>query len=324
MKQTLRMIAAGLVACLASGASAQAYPTKPVTLIVPFAAGGPTDIVTRQLAQAMTKSMGGTVIVENKPGAGGTLAVEFVSRAAPDGYTVLVHHIGMSTAPALYRTLRFNPMNDFEYIGQVVDVPMTLVANNNFPPKNYAELIPYLKANKDKVNYANAGLGAASHLCGLLFMSTIEVDLQTIPYKGTAPAMTDLQGGQVQLLCDQTTQTTSLITTGRIKAYGVTTKEKVSSLPNVATLDSQGLKGFDLAVWHGMYAPKGSPKAVTDKLNASLQAALKDPGFKDAMDKLGAIIVPPAKQTPEGLRTFLKAEIDKWSPIIKKAGQYAD
>ena len=324
MKQTLRIFTAGVLACLGTGASAQTYPTKPVTLIVPFAAGGPTDIVTRQLAQAMTKSMGGTVIVENKPGAGGTLAVEFVSRAAPDGYTVLVHHIGMSTAPALYRVLRFNPMNDFEYIGQVVDVPMTLVANNNFPPKNYAELIPYLKANKDKVNYANAGLGAASHLCGLLFMSTIEVDLQTIPYKGTAPAMTDLQGGQVQLLCDQTTQTTSLITTGRIKAYGVTTKEKVSSLPNVATLDSQGLKGFDLAVWHGMYAPKGSPKAVTDKLNASLQAALKDPGFKDAMDKLGAIIVPPAKQTPEGLRTFLKAEIDKWTPIIKKAGQYAD
>jgi len=324
MKQTLQIIAAGLLACLATGASAQAYPTKPVTLIVPFAAGGPTDIVTRQLAQAMTKSMGGTVIVENKPGAGGTVAVEHVSKAAPDGYTVLVHHIGMSTAPALYRTLRFNPMNDFEYIGQVVDVPMTLVANNNFPPKNYAELIPYLKANKDKVNYANAGLGAASHLCGLLFMSTIEVDLQTIPYKGTAPAMTDLQGGQVQLLCDQSTQTTSLINTGRIKAYGVTTKEKVSSLPNLATLDSQGLKGFDLAVWHGMYAPKGSPKAVTDKLNASLQAALKDPGFKDAMDKLGAIIVPPAKQTPEGLRTFLKAEIDKWTPIIKKAGQYAD
>ncbi len=324
MKQTLRIFAAVFTACLATGAAAQNYPTKPVTLIVPFAAGGPTDIVTRQLAQAMTKSMGGTVIVENKPGAGGTLAVEYVAKSSPDGYTVLVHHIGMSTAPALYRVLRFNPMNDFEYIGQVVDVPMTLVANKDFPPKNYAELIPYLKANRDKVNYANAGLGAASHLCGLLFMSTIEVDLQTIPYKGTAPAMTDLQGGQVQLLCDQTTQTTSLITTGRVKAYGVTTKEKVSSLPNVATLDSQGLKGFDLAVWHGMYAPKGTPKAVTDKLNASLQAALKEPAFKDAMDKLGAIIVPPAKQTPDGLKTFLKAEIDKWTPIIKKAGQYAD
>ena len=324
MTQTLRVFIAAVLTCVAAGVAAQNYPTKPVTLIVPFAAGGPTDIVTRQLAQAMIKSMGGTVIVENKPGAGGTLAVEYVAKSSPDGYTVLVHHIGMSTAPALYRVLRFNPMNDFEYIGQVVDVPMTLVANKDFPPKNYAELIPYLKANRDKVNYANAGLGAASHLCGLLFMSTIEVDLQTIPYKGTAPAMTDLQGGQVQLLCDQTTQTTSLITTGRVKAYGVTTKEKVSSLPNLATLDSQGLKGFDLAVWHGMYAPKGTPKAVTDKLNASLQAALKEPAFKDAMDKLGAIIVPPAKQTPEGLKNFLKAEIDKWTPIIKKAGQYAD
>jgi tripartite-type tricarboxylate transporter receptor subunit TctC len=324
MKSMLRLFAAAALALATAQAGAQSYPTKPVTLIVPFAAGGPTDIVARQLAQAMAKSIGGTVLVENKPGAGGTLAVEYVAKAPADGYNVLIHHIGMSTAPALYRTLRFNPMTDFEYIGQVVDVPMTRVANNNFPPKNYAELIPYLKANKDKVNYANAGLGAASHLCGLLFMSTIEVDLQTIPYKGTAPAMTDLQGGQVQLLCDQSTQTTSLINSGRIKAYGVTTKEKVSSLPNLATLDSQGLKGFDLAVWHGMYAPKGTPKAATDKLNASLQAALKDPGFREAMDKLGAIVVPPAKQTPEGLRTFLKAEIDKWTPIIKKAGQYAD
>ena len=324
MKSMLRIFAAAALAFTAAHVGAQNYPTKPVTLIVPFAAGGPTDIVARQLAQAMAKSIGGTVLVENKPGAGGTLAVEYVAKSAADGYNVLIHHIGMSTAPALYRTLRFNPMTDFEYIGQVVDVPMTLVANNSFPPKNYAELIPYLKANKDKVNYANAGLGAASHLCGLLFMSTIEVDLQTIPYKGTAPAMTDLQGGQVQLLCDQSTQTTSLINTGRIKAYGVTTKEKVSSLPNLATLDSQGLKGFDLAVWHGVYAPKGTPKAVTDKLNASLQAALKDQGFRDAMDKLGAIIVPAAKQTPDGLRNFLKSEIDKWTPIIKKAGQYAD
>ena len=324
MKQILRWFAVAALAVGTAGAQAQNYPSKPVTLIVPFAAGGPTDIVARQLAQAMIKPIGGTVIVENKPGAGGTIAAEYVAKAAPDGYTVLIHHIGMSTAPALYRTLRFNPLTDFEYIGQVVDVPMTLIANKDFPPKNYAELIPYLKANKDKVNYANAGLGAASHLCGLLFMSTVQIDLQTVPYKGTAPAMTDLQGGQVQLMCDQTTQTTQLITTNRIKAYGVTTKEKVSSLPNVPTLDSQGLKGFDLAVWHGVYAPKGTPKAVTDKLDAALQAALKDPAFKDSMDKLGAIIVPPAKQTPDGLKNFLKAEIDKWTPIIKKAGQYAD
>jgi tripartite-type tricarboxylate transporter receptor subunit TctC len=325
MTPLLRFAAAGLIACASLASFAQSYPgSRPVTIYVPFAAGGPTDIVARQLAQAMTKSLGGTVIVENKPGAGGTLAVEYVAKATPDGHSILLHHIGMSTAPALYRILRFNPMTDFEFLGQVVDVPMTLVANKDFPPRNYAELIPYLRANKDKVNYANAGLGAASHLCGLLFLSTIEIDLQTVPYKGTAPAMTDLQGGQVQLLCDQTTQTTSLITTGRVKAYGVTTREKVASLPNVPTLDSQGLKGFDLAVWHGVYAPKGTPKAALDKINSALQAALKDAAFKDSMDKLGAIIVPPAKQSPENHRAFLKAEIDKWTPIIKKAGQYAD
>ena len=226
--------------------------------------------------------------------------------------------------PALYRKLNYNALTDFEFIGQVVDVPMTLVANNNFPPNTFAELLPYLKANKDKVNYANAGLGAASHLCGLLFMSAIEVDLQTIPYKGTAPAMTDLQGGQVQLLCDQTTQTTQLIETKRVKAYGVTTKAKVSSLPNLKTLDEQGLKGFDLAVWHGVYMSKGTPKAITDKVHAALNAALKDPAFVAAMDKMGALVVSPAKASPDGLKNHLTAEIAKWGPIIKKAGLYAD
>jgi tripartite-type tricarboxylate transporter receptor subunit TctC len=324
MNSILRAGVALALAALAGTAAAQAYPTKPVNLVVPFAAGGPTDTVARQLAQAMAKPLGGTVVVDNRAGAGGTIAVEYVARSAPDGYNILIHHIGMSTAPALYRTLRFNPMNDFEFIGLVVDVPMTLVANNNFPPNNFTELLAYLKANREKVNYANAGLGAASHLCGLLFMSTIQVDLTTVPYKGTAPAMTDLQGGQVQLLCDQTTQTTQLINTNRIKVYGVTTLQKVGSLPNVPTLDSQGLKGFDLAIWHGMYVSKNTPKAVTDKIQAAMQAALKDPAFVAAMDKLGAIIVPAAKQTPDGLRNFLKAEIDKWGPIIKKAGQYAD
>ena len=319
-----QLFAAGVLGLTALGAAAQNYPSKPVTIIVPFAAGGPSDTVARQLAQAMTKSMGGTVIVENVPGVGGNLGVDKVAKAAPDGYSVVLHHIGMSTSPTLYRKMNYNPLTDFEYIGQIVDVPMTVVGNNNFPPNNYPELITYLKANKEKVNLANAGLGAASHLCGLLFMSTIKVDLQTIPYKGTAPAMTDLQGGQVQLLCDQTTQTTQLIETKRVKAYGTTTKVRASSLPNLATLDEQGLKGFDLAIWHGLYAPKGTPKPVVDKLVGSLQAALKDPAFVAAMDKLGAIIVPPAKASPEGLRSHLDAEIKKWAPIIKAAGQYAD
>lgn len=324
MKHTLRILAGAVCALMLGTAGAQSYPSKPVTIIIPFAAGGPTDIVGRQLAQAMTKPLGGTVIVDNKPGAGGTLASEFVKTAAPDGYTVLLHHIGMSTAPALYRQLRFNPMTDYEYIGQVVDVPMTLVARPDFPAKDMKELVAYIKANKTKVNLANAGLGAASHLCGLLFQSAIQTEIQTIPYKGTGPAMTDLQGKQVDILCDQTTQTTQLIQTNRIKAYGATSSKRITSLPDLPTMAEQGFPKFEVAVWHGVYAPKGTPKPVLDKLNAALRAGVKDPVFAASMDKLGTLPVSDAALTPDGLRNHLKAEIDKWTPIIKKAGQYAD
>jgi len=325
MKHAVRILLAGAIgAALLGPAAAQTYPAKPVTVIIPFAAGGPTDIVGRQLAQAMTKPIGGTVIVENKPGAGGTLASEFVKSAAPDGYTILLHHIGMATAPALYRQLRFNPLTDYEYIGQVVDVPMTLVARPDFPAKDMKELVAYVKANSKKVNLANAGLGAASHLCGLLFQSAIQTELQTIPYKGTAPAMTDLQGKQVDLLCDQSTQTTQLILTDRIKAYGATTAKRISSLPNVPTMGEQGFANFQVVIWHGVYAPKGTPKPVVDKLVKALQDAVHDPAFKSSMEKLGTVAVADSALTPDGLRTHLKAEIDKWTPIIKKAGQYAD
>jgi tripartite-type tricarboxylate transporter receptor subunit TctC len=324
MKHTLRILAGAVCALMLGTAGAQNYPSKPVTIIIPFAAGGPTDIVGRQLAQAMAKPIGGTVIVDNKPGAGGTLASEYVKSAAPDGYTVLLHHIGMSTAPALYRQLRFNPMTDYEYIGQVVDVPMTLVARPDFPANNMKELVAYVKANKSKVNLANAGLGAASHLCGLLFQSAIQTEIQTIPYKGTGPAMTDLQGKQVDILCDQTTQTTQLIQTNRIKAYGATSSKRITSLPDLPTMAEQGFPQFEVAVWHGVYAPKGTPKPVLDKLNAALRAGVKDPTFAASMDKLGTLPVPDSALTPDGLKNHLKAEIDKWTPIIKKAGQYAD
>lgn len=320
-----KLIAAAALAVAAGTAAAQsAYPSKPVQLIVPFSAGGPTDVVARQLAQAMSKPLGGNVVVENKPGAGGTLSAELVKNAAPDGHTLLIHHTGMSTAPALYRSLRFDPLADYEYVGQVVDVPMTLVGKKDLPPNDLKGLLAYIQANRARMNLANAGLGAVSHLCGLLFMTAIQTDLTTIPYKGTGPAMTDLQGGQVDLLCDQTTQTTQLIQTGRIKAYGATTKARLAVLPDLPTLAEQGLPGFEMVVWHGIYAPKGTPRPVIDKITAALQAGLVDPGFQDAMAKLGAIIVPPAKATPDGLRTHLKAEIDKWGPIIRKAGQYAD
>jgi tripartite-type tricarboxylate transporter receptor subunit TctC len=247
-----------------------------------------------------------------------------VAKAAPDGYTLFLHHIGHSTAPALYRKLPFDPINDFEPIGLINETPMTLVAKKDFPPKDLKELIAYLKANKEKVNLANAGLGAASHLCGMLFMSAIQTSLTTIPYNGTAPAMNDLLGGQVDIMCDQTTNTTTQIKADKIKVYGVTTLKRLASLPNIPTMDEAGLKGFQVSVWHGLYAPKGTPKPIIDTLTKSLQGALKDATVNQRFADLGAEAVAENRATPDALRNLLKAEIDKWAPIIKKAGVYAD
>ena len=287
-------VAAVLSLAAVGPAAAQTYPDRPVTLVVPFAAGGPTDIVARMMSVPMSKSLGQQVTVENTVGAGGTIAATRVARSKPDGYTLFIHHMGMSTAPALYRKLSFDPMNDFEYVGQVVDVPMTLLARKDFPANTLPELLAYIRANKDKVTLANAGLGAVSHLCGLLFQSAIGVDMVTVPYKGTGPAMTDLMGGQVDLLCDQTTQTVPLIKEGRVK------------------------------VWHGLYAPKGTPAPVLEKVNAALRAAMDDPTVKQRMLDLSADIVPADKMTAAGLKTFLESEIAKWGPVIKKAGVFAD
>ena len=314
------------VLCLgvASAALGQQYPIRQVTMLVPYAAGGPTDTVARVVGQAMSKPLGETVIVENKPSAGGILAPEQTKNAKPDGYTILIHHVGMATTPALYRQLRFNPLTDFTYIGLVNDVPMTLIARANFPAKDFKEFLSYIKANKDKVTYANAGIGAASHLCGMLFMSAIQTDFLTIPYKGTGPAMNDLLGGTVDFMCDQTTNTTSQIRSGKVKVYGVTSPKRVASLPEVPTLDEQGLKGFEVGIWHGLYAPKGLPKPVLDKLVGALQEAVKDTHVKQRFSDLGATTYPPEKATPAALQAHLKAEIDKWGPLIKKAGVYAD
>jgi tripartite-type tricarboxylate transporter receptor subunit TctC len=303
---------------------AQEYPNKVITMIVPFAAGGPTDTVARLITAPMSKTLKQQLIVENVGGAGGTIAANRVAKASPDGYTILIHHIGMATAPALYRKLPFNPITDFEPIGLINEVPMTMVAKKDFPAKDLKELIAYVKANKDKVNYANAGVGAASHLCGMLFMTAIQTDVTTVPYSGTGPAMNDLLGGQVDFMCDQTTNTTSQIKAGKINVYGVTTKKRVASLPNVPTMDEAGLKGFEVSVWHGLYAPKGTPKAVIDKLTKALQEALKDDNVKQRFAELGTEPVAENRATPAALGAHLKAEIDRWSPIIKKAGVYAD
>jgi tripartite-type tricarboxylate transporter receptor subunit TctC len=264
------------------------------------------------------------VIVENVAGAGGTVGAGRVARADPDGYTLFLHHIGQSTAPALYRKLPYDAVTDFSAIGLVTDVPMTLVARGNFPPKDLKELIAYVKQNKDKVTYANAGLGAASHLCGMLFMSAIDTDLTTVPYKGTGPAMNDLLGGKVDFMCDQTTNTTSQIKAGKIKVYAVTTKKRVPSLPDVPTAAEAGLPNFEVTVWHGLYAPKGTPKAIIDRLNAALKVALKDPTLKQRFADLGTEPVADNLATPEALSAHLKAQIALWGPIIKKAGTFAD
>ena len=322
---TFKTVFMACAAMLASTAFAQApFPDRPVSLVVPFAAGGPTDVVARMIAIPMGKSLGQTVLVENAVGAGGTIAATKVARAAPNGYTIFIHHMGMSTAPALYKKLAFDPLKDFEYIGQVVDVPMTLLGRKDFPASTLQELQTYIKANPGKVSLANAGLGAVSHLCGLLFMTQLGVELTTGPYKGTGPAMNDLLGGQVDLLCDQTTQTVPMIKEARVKVFGVTTLKRLAALPNVPTLDEQGMKGFEVKVWHGMYAPKGTPKPALDKITAALQTALQDPMVKQRLTDLSSDVVSMDKVTANGLKTHLEAEIAKWDPVIKKAGVYAD
>jgi tripartite-type tricarboxylate transporter receptor subunit TctC len=320
----LKTCAAAALIAAATPALAQEYPTKQVVMVIPFAAGGPTDTLGRHLAQVMSRSLKQQVLIDNTVGAGGTIATAKVARARPDGYMILLHHIGMSTAPALYRKLTFNPLTDFEYVGQVADVPMTVIARKSLPPDNFKEFMSYVQKNKTKLNYGNAGLGAASHLCGLLLLSSMHTDVQTVPYNGTGPAMTALLGGQIDFMCDQTTNTTGQIQSGGVKVYGVTSAKRIASLPAVPTLQEQGLKDFEVVVWHGVYAPKNTPKAVIDKLNAALKAAVQDPGFKEGLAKLGAAPVGVDKATPQSLQAHLKSEIEKWGPVIKKAGVYAD
>jgi tripartite-type tricarboxylate transporter receptor subunit TctC len=315
---------AALLAIASLPAAAQTYPTKTITMIVPFAAGGPTDTVARLIGQSMGKTLGQTIVVENVGGAGGTLGAARAAKSAPDGYTVFLHHIGHATSASLYRKLPFDTVGDFAPIGLVTDVPMTLVAKGDLPPKTLAELVDYLKKNKDKVTYANAGVGAASHLCGMLFMSAIATELTTVAYRGTGPAMNDLLGGQVDVMCDQTTNTTSQIKAGKIKVYAVTSPTRVPSLPDVPTSAEAGLPGLQVAVWHGLYAPKGTPKPVVDRLVAALQTALEDPVVKERFAELGTEPVAKDRATPEALGAHLKAEIAKWGPIIKNAGVYAD
>jgi tripartite-type tricarboxylate transporter receptor subunit TctC len=316
---------------LGTSLSAQAsdYPIKDkvITIVVPFAAGGPTDRVARDLAEAMRKPLGGnSIIIDSAAGAGGSIGANKVAKAAADGYTLLVHHIGMSTMPGLVRNIPFKVESDFEYVGMINDVPMTLIAKPTLPAANFKELSAWLTANKGKINLGNAGVGSASHLCGLLFQNAVQIDMTTVPYKGTAPAMTDLMGGQIDLMCDQTTNTSTQIEAKKVKAFAVTTSKRLTTpaLKDLPTMQESGLKGFEVTIWHGLYAPKGTPADVLAKINAALKVALKDPEFIKKQEGLGAVVVTDKRVEPAEHKKFVAAEIAKWTPIIKAAGVYAD
>jgi len=318
------LLGAGLAVLSAPAFAQTPYPTRPITMVIPFAAGGPTDTVGRLIAQAMSADLGQPVVVENVGGAGGTLGAQRTAQARPDGYNILLHHIGMATIPTLYRRLAFDPINGFETIGLVTEVPMTLVARRNFPANTMAELIAHVRREREKINYANAGIGAASHLCGLLLQAALQTPFTTVPYRGTGPAMNDLVAGTVDLMCDQTTNTTEQIRGGTIRAYAATTAQRVESLPDVPTAAEGGLPGFEVSVWHGLYAPRNTPRPILDRLNAALLKALADPNIGRRFGELGTTPVAAARATPEYHRTFWHGDIQKWRPLIQAAGQYAD
>jgi tripartite-type tricarboxylate transporter receptor subunit TctC len=318
------LIAAALTLFIGSAAAQTNYPSQPIKMIVPFAAGGPTDTVGRLIAEPMTGMFGQQVLIENIAGAGGTLAAARAAKADPDGYTLMLHHIGLATSVGLYRKLSYDPQTSFDPIGLVTDVPMTVVGKADLQADTVGELLDYIRTNKEKVTFAHGGVGAVSHLCGLMLMDALDTKMTAVGYKGSGPAMTDLLGGQVDLTCDQTTNTTNHIKSGKIKAFAVTTKERLSSLPDLPTLDEAGLKGFEVTAWHALYAPKGTPREVVDKLAAALQAALKEPKVVERFADLGTEPVSQERATLAALTQHLGAEVAKWKPVIQAAGVYAE
>ena len=326
MKKTALTLAAGMLAAglaFAGSALAQDYPTKPITVVVPFSAGGPTDTVARLIAEVMSTDLGQQVVVQNVGGAGGTLGAGQVATAPNDGYTLLLHHIGMSTAPTLYRSLPYDPTTDFAPIGLITSVPMTLVARKDFEPTTLAELMDYIKANGENVTYAHAGIGSASQLCGMLLMDALDTQMTTVPYQGAGPAMTDIIGGQIDMICDQSTNTTSQIQAGEVKAYAVTSLNRLNNLPDLPTTKEGGL-ALEIGVWHGLYAPAGTDAAIIARLEASLKVALADETVISRFAELGTYPVTAEEATPAALTQTLASQIEMWRAVIEAAGVYAD
>ena len=310
----------------AAGSARAEFPEKPVTLVVPFAAGGPSDKIARDLAEALRKRLNQTVIVENVGGAGGTLGAAKAANASPDGYTLLVHHIGFATAPTLYRKLPYKGIEDFAYLGLINEAPSTLIGRTTLQAKNFADLRKWIATDPTKVNLAHAGVGSASHLCGLMLQSALKTELTTVPYRGTGPAMTDLMGGTVDLMCEQATNAVPQIEGWKVRAFAVTSKERIKlpALASLPTLAESGLPDFSVNVWHGLYAPKNTPAPVLAKLNDALRGALKDPDLIKRQEALGISVVADSRVEPAAHKTFVEGEVARWAKVIQAAGAYAD
>ncbi len=317
----LAATAASGLAAMPLGSMAQAYPSKPITVVVPFAAGGPTDALARILCQRMGEALGQQLIVENVGGAGGTIGVAKVARATPDGYTLAFTHMGtLAVNIALYKSLPYDSQKDFEPVGLGGTNPMVLVTKKDLPAKTFPEFQAYVKANEKKVQYGMAGIGAASHLGGLMLNSMMKVDVLEIPYKGTGPALNDLVSGQFDYMVDQAVNVLPQIKSGNIKALGVSTTKRLSQLPDVATIDEAGLQGYEVTIWNGFFAPKGTSKDVVAKLNQALVTALSDEKIKVRLTELAVDLPEGQERTPEALGAQLKASIDKWVPAVRAAG----
>jgi tripartite-type tricarboxylate transporter receptor subunit TctC len=315
-----RLIFAGVAAVVLAGAAqAQSYPTRPITIVVPFAAGGPTDAIARSISDRMRLALGQTVIVDNVTGAGGSIGVGRAARAAPDGYTLSLGHTGTHVVNGAIYPLQYDVLNDFEPIGLIASNPMMIVTKNSIPANNLRELIDWLKANADKISTGTAGVGSASHFSGVYFQNLIKVPLNFVPYRGTGPALIDLVAGQIDMIVDQASNAMTQVQAGKIRAYAISDTKRLAAAPDIPTADEAGLPGFHISLWSALWAPKGTPKDIIVKLNAALMDALADPAVRKRLADVGLEIPPREQQTPQALAAYHKAEIEKWWPIIKAA-----
>jgi len=304
-----------------SNAAAQEFPSKNITIMMPYAAGGPGDTITRIIGAGMTKVLGKQVLVENVGGAGGTIGSLKVAQATPgDGHYLLIMHFGHAANAALYKNLRYDPVTDFEHIGLFANSPMAFVAKKDFPAKDFKEFVAYLKANQAKIVHGHAGLGSASHMCGVSFLQAIDLKVTTVPYKGTAPALNDLIGGQFDFMCDQTVNIAQPVKNGLIKGYAVPTKTRLAVLPDLPTTAEMGMPDVTMDIWYGMWAPKDTPKPIVDRLSAALRDALKDPEVKGRLTSMGAEISSDNLVNSETLRAQVAREVVRWKDTISKAG----